>query len=429
MNLRTKVRAVRGRPSGKVTLTLFLVFALLLAACGGDDDETSTGGTGGTETTAASGDDGDGGDGGGPSGDPVKIGAIVTISGPAASIGEDQRTGMEMAVEELNEANGILGRPVELIVKDDGGDPTQAAQVMRELVDQENVDLILGPTLSSPTLAAADVATRAEKVMITTASADAVGDAATYPFILRTSPRSALQAETFVDFMESAGYTKAALLAVNNALGTSVVEAVTSAIEGTDITITATEFFETGAVDLTSQVTKLENSGAEVLIAVSTATPDQVASVRARNQLAWDVPVLGFSTMAVPQVTEGVGGPDAMENVFAGQNYKPLVDPGPEMEEWLEKLRDRLGQRPLTRDVGQVVTGYDQVMMAADTADNIGSFDAQEFIDYRIENVYEGLKASYEYDEERHDGEGLDDLVFVIASSLDDGTFTEAPID
>jgi ABC-type branched-subunit amino acid transport system substrate-binding protein len=263
--------------------------------------------------------------------------------------------------------------------------------------------------------------------MITTGSADAIGDAVKYPYLLRTSPRSAFQAQTFVDFMRKRGSKKVAMLAVNNALGTSVTDAVKTAIQGTDITITGTEFFETNAVDLTAQATKLKDSGADILIAVSTATPDQIATIKARNQLNWKVPVIGFSTMAVPQVTDGVGGASAMADVFAGQNYHTLTNPTPEMTDWLKKIRIRLNTTPLTRDIQQVVTGYDQVFMAADSADKTGGFDGDKIIAYREANVFQGIKASYEYSKQRHDGEGLDDLVFVVASSLKDGTYTEAP--
>ncbi|MCC6227399.1 MAG: amino acid ABC transporter substrate-binding protein, partial [Microthrixaceae bacterium] len=81
--------------------------------------------------------------------DQLRIGVSNTLTGPSAEIGEITLQGFELASQELNSAGGVLGRCVELVVKDDGGEPTKAAQVMRQLVDEDEVEAVLGPFLSS----------------------------------------------------------------------------------------------------------------------------------------------------------------------------------------------------------------------------------------------------------------------------------------
>lgn len=83
------------------------------------------------------------------------------LTGPSADLGALVRDGVEIGVEDVNAAGGVLGRYVELIVKDDAGDPTTATQVTRDLVDQEEAQVLIGPVLSSPTGASLEVSARA----------------------------------------------------------------------------------------------------------------------------------------------------------------------------------------------------------------------------------------------------------------------------
>ena len=418
---------------------LLLVVALVAAACGDDDDtggaaptteaeqgtvsEAPATSTGEAPATTA----GEEGTEGGASGDPVLIGVVATLTGPAADIGNDQQAGLELAAEELNAGEGLLGRPIELVVKDDGGDPTKASQVMREVVDQDDVDFIFGPTLSSPALAAAPVASKAGKVEFTTSVAPDLGDPAQFPYVFRMSPVATLQATTFIEYMESLGLSRAGLLAVNNALGSSNVEAFKAGVEGTEIEIAGIEFHESGATDVKPQVTSLRDADADALIVLSTATPDQVAGVKARNAIGWDVPVLGFSTMANPLVAEAVGA-DGMDQVYAGQQYAKLAGATPdETQAFLDKVRQKRGEDPLTRDAAQVATGYDALQMLAAAVNRAESLESDDVVAELEAEAYDGVKASYEYTSDRHDGEDLDDLVFVVADSFDDGLYEPAP--
>ncbi|MGE3619359.1 MAG: ABC transporter substrate-binding protein [Acidimicrobiia bacterium] len=409
-----------------VLVAVLAAFMLIAAACGDDDDDggsSSEGGGGSSSGTEE--------EGGGVSGDPVKIGVIASLSGPAAQIGEDQVAGLELKVEELNAADGILGRPVELIVKDDGGDPTKASQVMRELVDQEEVKLVFGPTLSSPALASAPIAMDAGVLMFPTSVAPELGDPGEFPYVFRAAPPATLQAQTFADYIEAAGWTKVGLLAVNNALGSSNVEAFKGIVAGSDIEIVDTQTFETGAVDVGPQIGNLERAGAEVVLALSTAVPDQVASVKARNAIEWDVPILGFSTMANPLMVDGVGGLANLKDVYAGQQYLYLTQGNPpsQTEEFLEKMREKRGETALTRDVAQSAAGYDVLTMMAEAINEVGDLDDPDALAAAVEDgsPWDLVKGVYEYSAESHEGDSLDTLAFVVAGSFEDGLYELAP--
>src|SRR5690606_6903782 len=83
---------------------------------------------------------------------PIKIGAVLSLSGPAAPFGVPERDAAQAYIDEVNEDGGVDGREVELIVKDDKTNPTEAAQVAQDLVDQ-GVVAIIGSTTGSATQA------------------------------------------------------------------------------------------------------------------------------------------------------------------------------------------------------------------------------------------------------------------------------------
>ena len=99
-----------------VLLTLAMVLAL--TACGNSGNNTGNGGSGG----GGNGGDSDGG--GQTSSEPIKVGVFAPLSGANAAVGQSEVEGVEMAVEEINNAGGIAGRPIELVIADDENDPT-----------------------------------------------------------------------------------------------------------------------------------------------------------------------------------------------------------------------------------------------------------------------------------------------------------------
>jgi branched-chain amino acid transport system substrate-binding protein len=111
------------------------VLALALSACGGDDESSSTGATGGGETTSA---------GAAPTGSPIKIGTVCSCSGPLAGGFSLVNDVYPRWVEYTNEQGGVNGHPVELIVKDDGGNPAASKRAVRELVEQDGVVAVVG---------------------------------------------------------------------------------------------------------------------------------------------------------------------------------------------------------------------------------------------------------------------------------------------
>src|SRR5688500_2894415 len=136
-----------------------LAAALLAVGCERRDGVAAGARSGGAaERGAAAG-------GGEPAG-PVRIGFYADLSGQTSGFGQSTLRGVQLAVEEINAAGGILGAPVELLVEDDQGRPEQAATVVTKLIEQDEVVALVGENASTNTLAAAPIAQRARVPMI-----------------------------------------------------------------------------------------------------------------------------------------------------------------------------------------------------------------------------------------------------------------------
>jgi branched-chain amino acid transport system substrate-binding protein len=415
------------------------VLGLVVAACGDDDQGVSPTTTSAPTTTSPSGGGGDSPtttaepvDEGCDESKPFEVGGLFSLSGPAGDIGALAKEGVEMVEADINAAGGVLGRCLKVLLRDDESDPTKGSLKARELVDQEEVEFLVGPFLSSICAATLEVTAPVNLLQMAACVLPDAGDATKYPYVFRTEVVATLQGVTFVDYVSKNGWTKIGALAVNNALGTSSLDAVKANLAAGQ-SVVAEEFHESGVVDLTAQMRKLQQAGAEVVLMLNTAAPDQIASVNARNGLNWDVPMLGFSSLGNAATRDALGAAN-MVNVYGGQAYRLLnrapgsdVPVGDAAKAFIERYRQHRGESVLTVNIQQAAGIYDSFKLFVDAINSVGSTDPDAVKAYLESKVHEGIKATYEYNSDRHDGVGLDDLVFVEGSSLEDGILTLAP--
>src|SRR5512144_2413261 len=103
---------------------------------------------------------------GAPSGKPIRIGSTLALTGPLAATGQVHKIVGEIYVDQLNAKNGLLGRPVEWIVRDDQSKPDLARTLYEQLITVDKVDLLMGPYATGNILSAMAVAQRYDKVLI-----------------------------------------------------------------------------------------------------------------------------------------------------------------------------------------------------------------------------------------------------------------------
>jgi branched-chain amino acid transport system substrate-binding protein len=205
---------------------LALVFA---AGCGGDDDDE-----GGSADTGASSDTTGGT--GEAAGEPIVIGASLPLTGDFAEPGEAARQGYEVWMEMVNANGGLLGRPVEMVIKDDQSDQNLVVTDYNALIEQDDVDLLLGTFSSLLNIPASAVAERAQMVYVEPAggSPDMFNRGFEYLFFAQqaTAPHQAdLFSEWVLSLPEGERPTTAAYVAADDPFGAPVAEGIQEQLE------------------------------------------------------------------------------------------------------------------------------------------------------------------------------------------------------
>jgi branched-chain amino acid transport system substrate-binding protein len=234
---------------------------LALVACG--DDETDTGGESPTEGTQPA------GGGGGP----LKIGVLVDFTGALASFGPEHENAAKLAAQHINDAGGVLGEPIEIVVGDSQTTADPAKIEAQRMVDVEKVHAIAGSLGSSVSLAVAESVTAPAKIpQISPASTSpALTNADDDDFLFRTPISDAAQGLVLAQLVEDLGYSSVCTMFVNNAYGQGLNENFAAAFEEAGGTVSAQVSHpdQTAATTYRAELDQCVEGGPEALVAIS----------------------------------------------------------------------------------------------------------------------------------------------------------------
>jgi branched-chain amino acid transport system substrate-binding protein len=205
----------------------------------------------------------------------VKLGALIPVTGGLQSYGEGSLQGLRLAVEQINNAGGVLdGRQIELIVGDTQTSPQPAVEAAQRLVSVEGVVAIVGALGSGNTMPVAQTVSAPNQIpQISNAStAPAITTLDDDDFLFRTTPSDAYQGVAAARLAAEAGDTNVAVLYLNNDYGEGLAQAFEEAMTAAGGTVTASQAFEPNQASYRSDLQVLANSGADALVLV--AYPD-----------------------------------------------------------------------------------------------------------------------------------------------------------
>jgi branched-chain amino acid transport system substrate-binding protein len=264
--------------------TLILCAVIFMAMLiGGCSTPTTTGGTPPGGPTAAA-----------PK--PIKIGAVVSVTGPAAPLGEGEKATLEMLAGDLNAKGGINGRPVTLIIEDDASDAGKAVAAVSKLISQDKVVAIIGGTTSPSSIAMKAETIKAGIPQISMAAGIPITNPLA-PTVFRTAQSDALAVQKVISYLTSQKVKKFAILHDSNSFGQSGSDQLTKLAKPTGMTITANEPYETAATDLTPQLTKIKNTNPQVVVVWGT-NPGPAIAVRNMRELGMKQPFVGSHGIA-----------------------------------------------------------------------------------------------------------------------------------
>lgn len=205
-----------------------------------------------------------------PQGDPIVIGLDADMSSGSAEAGESIRRGVVLAINEINAAGGVLGRPLQLVVKDHRGNPARGIDNLEDLAKIENLVAVIGGLHTPVMLAELDTIHKHELVsLVPWAAGTPIIDNGRDPnYVFRVSVRDEFAGGVLIDHAYRAGYKKPGLLLERTGWGRSNEKAIGNALGDRGLTSAGTKWFDWGIDDLTPEIESLIADGADCVLLV-----------------------------------------------------------------------------------------------------------------------------------------------------------------
>jgi branched-chain amino acid transport system substrate-binding protein len=331
--------------------------------------------------------------------DTVKMGVVAAMSGQSAKSGEAIVRGLSLAIDEINAKGGLLGKKVELVVRDDESNPAKGVVAARELVQREKVAAYFGGVDTPVSMAIVPFANQSKVpfIGVWAAGTPITRNGAAENYVFRVSAVDALVDVALVDYAaKKYGAKKPGMILINNPWGESNEAGLKSALDAKQMTYAGIEKFETGDVDVVPQLTRLKDAGADALFLVANVAPSAQV-VKSLDRMGWNVPVVSHWGPAGGRFTE-LAGPSA-EKVHFIQTFSFSGNSSPKSTAVFEALKKKFPEIKSAADVTPAVgiaNAYDAMHLTALAIAKAGSTEGPKVREgfYEID-AYDGLIKSY----------------------------------
>ena len=237
--------------------------------------------------------------------DTIKIGSFLAVTGPASFLGDPELKTLQLYVDEINQQGGLLGKPVELIHYDTGGNAKEAVNFFKRLVKKDKVDIILGGSSSGESLAVMPLAEEEEIPFISMAGAVKIIEPV-QKWTFKTPHTDRMAAAKIYEDMKRRGITKVALITGDGGFDKSGREECLKLAPEYGIEIVADESYGNKDTDMTAQLTKIRNSGAQAILNFGFGTGPAIVTKNVR-QLGIDLPLYQSHGVASKKYIELAG--------------------------------------------------------------------------------------------------------------------------
>lgn len=234
--------------------------------------------------------------------EPIKIGAILSVTGPASFLGAPEARTLEMLVAETNKKGGILGHPVQLIVKDTAASPEKAFSFAKQLIEEEKVFAIIGPSTSGETMKIKAVAEAGKTILLSCAAAEAIVNPQA-KYVFKTPQKDSDAILKIFEQMKKMKISKIGVLSSNTGFGGAGKGQIEKLAPQHGITIVANEVYDKAASDLTAEVTKIKAANVQAIVNWS-IEPAQAIVIKNARQIGLKVPIFqshGFGNIKYVQ--------------------------------------------------------------------------------------------------------------------------------
>lgn len=362
----------------RIVIVCFALLALIASACAPDSA---------TEETGGNGEEG-----------PIRIGISLPLTGDFTEPGEGVQRGYELWAESINENGGLLGRDVELIIRDDGSDPNKVVSDYERLISVENVDLVFGPFSSLLVVPASEVAEKYEMLFVQPAGAAPEVFDRGLEYLFYAAPAVADDHgqyfnEWLLSLPEGERPETAAYPELDDPFAQGTAEGIRTALEAGGIETVFKEVYPPDQGDFAPIASKIAASGAELVVG-GTQYEDCVNLIRALQELDYQPKAVISSTgPTLTSFGEAVG--DAAEGIMAPVGYHAMAD-FPTNPEFVAAYEEEYGDLP-TEDPANAFTVGQIVQQAVE---EVGSVEDQDALrDYIRDNEFETIVGPLSFNE------------------------------
>jgi branched-chain amino acid transport system substrate-binding protein len=242
--------------------------------------------------------------------DPIKIGVDGPFTGGSSSMGVSMRDGVRLATDEINKAGGVLGRQIQLVERDDEAKNERGAQIAQELINKEKVVAVVGYINTGVGLASQRFFQDAKIPVLNNV---ATGSVLTHQFddqpenyVFRNAANDSIQAPMIADEAIKRGFKKVAILADATNYGQLGRADLEKALGLKGIKPVAVEKFNIKDVDMTAQLLKAKEAGAEAVLTYGIG-PELAQIANGMTKLGWKVPMIGSWTLSMANYIDNAG--------------------------------------------------------------------------------------------------------------------------
>lgn len=345
--------------------------------------------------------------------DTIKLGFLGATTGPVANYGIPGEKGMKLAIAEINDEGGVLGKKLQGIYEDNKGDNSEIANITTKYITRDKVAAMVGDPCTGLTKVAADIAQK-NKVVIFSSGATGEGVVEIGDYVFRNTLLDKFAVPVVVDWMlDDQGWKNIAVItSLNNGYSTALTPVFEKALQSRQANIVLQDSVNDGETDFTAQVTKLKNSGADVLVFTGYYTEAALIMNEVQKQ-NFDIKLIGG---------DGLYGQDLAKLGLTAVEDKVIFycgfstdQPSAETQAFLEKYRAEYNEEP---DMFSAQY-YDAVRILAAAMEKSGSADPSVYKEELAKlKDYPGVSGMTSF---REDREPIKSPVFLL--TVKDGKF------
>ncbi|WP_137010053.1 ABC transporter substrate-binding protein [Aquitalea aquatilis] len=350
---------------------------------------------------------------------PIRIGVPGAFTGGSAPMGLSMRNGIRLAAAEINRSGGLLGRPIELVERDDAGLPARGLKVAQQLLTQDRVVAVVGFVNTGVALAASKNYQDA-RVPVMLAVATAAILTRQFPlhgnsdnFIFRVAAADDLQAPLIVrEAVQRSGYRKLAIFADNTNYGYQGLMELERALGQNGLKPSYVARFNLQERDMANALLQARNAGSQAILTYAIG-PELAELANTMARMDWKVPIIGSWTLSMSNFIDNAG-PNG-EGARMVQSYIPDEDDTPRRRDFLDGYQWLFHTRRIPSPPS-AAQGYDGMKLLAEAIRQAGSLDGVAIV-RALENLKQpvsGVITTYKQPFSQTDHEALELSVPVI---------------